>query len=155
MALVHLHHGQEWDRGCPPPNPSLDHQESSVSHSLTDGGWSFWSVGAAYLHSSQAVRVAPELQEWKTGRKEGEAASDSTVTSECLIQVLLAKDDIQVVHSTSVELHTEDHITGRAAELLVVALELWGQQGLNEPPGCQHALRAQGPLIHSSPCGMR
>lgn len=82
-------------------------------------------MGAAYPNCSQAVRAEPELQEWKTGRKEGEAKSDSAVTSECFIQVLLAKDDVQVVHSASVELHAENHITGRAAELLVVALELW------------------------------
>lgn len=55
------------------------------------------------------------------------------VTSEGLVQVLLAKDNIEVMHSTGVELHTEDHITGRAAELLVVTLQLWRDVGT----GCQ------------------
>lgn len=53
------------------------------------------------------------------------------VTSEGLIQVLLAKDDIKVVHSARVELHAENHITGRAAKLLVVTLQLQRGAGLN------------------------
>lgn len=52
------------------------------------------------------------------------------VTSEGLIQVFLAKDDVKIVHSTRVELHTENHITGRAAKLLVVALQLQRETGM-------------------------
>lgn len=57
-----------------------------------------------------------------------EQGSARAVTSEGLIQVLLAKDDIKIMHSTRVELHTENHVTGRAAKLLVVALQL--QRGI-------------------------
>lgn len=51
------------------------------------------------------------------------------VTSERLVQVLLAEDDVQVVHGARVELHAENHVAGRAAKLLVVALELREEQG--------------------------
>lgn len=59
------------------------------------------------------------------------------VTSECLVQVLLAKDDVEVMHGARVELHAENHVTGRAAKLLVVTLQL--QRGVgtghqDEPP---------------------
>lgn len=59
------------------------------------------------------------------------------VTSEGLIQVLLAKDDIKVMHSTCVELHAENHVTCRAAKLLVVTLQLWmgaATSRQDEPP---------------------
>lgn len=51
------------------------------------------------------------------------------VTSEGLIQVLFAKDDVEVMHSARVELHTENHVTGRAAKLLVVTLQLQKEVG--------------------------
>lgn len=59
------------------------------------------------------------------------------VTSEGLIQVLLAKDDVKIMHSTRVELHTENHVTGRAAKLLVVTLQLRRGTGMGhqeKPP---------------------
>lgn len=66
-----------------------------------------------------------------------EQGSARAVTSEGLIQVLLAKDNIKIMHSTRVELHTENHITGRAAKLLVVALQLQRGKGMghqDKPP---------------------
>lgn len=60
------------------------------------------------------------------------------VTSEGLIQVLLAKDNVEVVHSARVELHAENHVAGRAAKLLVVTLQLRrgvGTAHQDEPPG--------------------
>lgn len=56
------------------------------------------------------------------------------VTSERLVQVLLAEDDVQVVHGARVELHAENHVAGRAAKLLVVALELRGGTGMRTSP---------------------
>lgn len=76
------------------------------------------------------------------------------VTSEGLIQVFLAKDDVKVMHSACVELHAENHITGQAAKLLVVTLQLqkavWtGHQG--ELPqlakGGLGSPKAKGPLV--------
>lgn len=76
------------------------------------------------------------------------------VTSEGFIQVLLAKDDIKVVHSARMELYAENHITGRAAKLLVVTLQLQRGAGLNhedEPPGLgkrePEGREAQGPSV--------
>lgn len=64
-------------------------------------------------------------EEPKTGRRE----EGSVVTSERLVQVLLAEDDVQVVHGARVELNAENHVAGRAAKLLVVALELREERG--------------------------
>lgn len=83
-----------------------------------------------------------------------EWAGAGAVTSEGLVQVLLAKDDVKVMHGARVELHPENHITGRAAKLLVVTLQLWrvagtGRQdkspglGKGEPGGPD----AQGPPV--------
>lgn len=66
-----------------------------------------------------------------------EQGSARAVTSEGLIQVLLAKNDIKIMHSTRVELHTENHVTGRAAKFLVVALQLQRAMGMghqDKPP---------------------
>lgn len=52
------------------------------------------------------------------------------VTSEGLVQVLLAKDNIKVMHGARVELHAENHVTGRAAKLLVVTFQLWRGVGM-------------------------
>lgn len=48
-------------------------------------------------------------------------------TFEGLIEVLLPKDNPQVMDGTGVELHAEDDVSGRAPELLVVALQLGGK----------------------------
>lgn len=45
-------------------------------------------------------------------------------TFESFIQLIFAKDDAQVMNGTCVKLHTEDDVTRRAAETLVVTLEL-------------------------------
>ncbi len=46
-------------------------------------------------------------------------------TFKCFIKLIFAEDDAQIVDSTGVKLHSEDDITGRATEALVVTLELW------------------------------
>lgn len=83
-----------------------------------------------------ATGAASEPQEeLKSGRREeGDAAAGSAVTSERLVQVLLAEDDVQVVHGARVELHAENHVAGRAAKLLVVALELRDEQSSGRVP---------------------
>lgn len=50
-------------------------------------------------------------------------------TFESLIKLVLAKDDPQVMQSTGVKLHPENHVPTRAAKALVVALELQKQGG--------------------------
>lgn len=50
-------------------------------------------------------------------------------TFESLVKLILAKDDPQVMQSTGVKLHPENHVPTRATEALVVAFELQKQGG--------------------------
>lgn len=46
------------------------------------------------------------------------------LTLESLVELVLAKDNPQVMQGAGVKLHPENHVPTRAAEALVVALEL-------------------------------
>lgn len=48
------------------------------------------------------------------------------LTFECLVKLVFPEDNPQVVQGTGVKLHPEYHVPTRAAEALVVALELQG-----------------------------
>lgn len=48
------------------------------------------------------------------------------LTFECLVELIFPEDNPQVMQGTGVKLHPEYHIPTRAAEALVVALELQG-----------------------------
>lgn len=58
----------------------------------------------------------------------GNSSEVQALTLETVIQLIFAKDDSQVMHSTSMELHPEDHIPRWAPVTLVVALELEGEK---------------------------
>lgn len=50
------------------------------------------------------------------------------VTSEGLVQLVLAKDDPEVVDGAGVELHPEHHVSGGVPVALVVTLQLQGEE---------------------------
>lgn len=56
-------------------------------------------------------------------------------TFECFIKLILGEDHGQVVNSTRVELHSEDHVPAWVPETLVVALQLRGVERERERGG--------------------